>query len=180
MNSFRHLGVNAVAGDGEAVPPVAVDEVQREYRAVPQVFRVPELLQVRPEVFQEVVAGPGGNTGHGGVGKARQAVGHLGDGAVPAAGVDSQCRAALRQAAGHLRGAAGPVRQHAGAVQPVKGAQAVRHLVDTGGLVPFPRAGVDNEDVTHGQAPFCLIILCIILSKNYLPYRNASHFSIPL
>ena len=153
MDALCHLGVDAATGDGQATAPVAVDEVQGKYGPVPQVFRVPEFLHVRSEILQKIVPGAAWDTGHGGVGKPRQTVGRLGDGAIAAAGVEAQFLAALRQTAGHLRGAAGAVRQHTGAVQAVEAPQAVRHLVNTGGLVPFPGTGIDDEDVTHKRAP---------------------------
>ena len=126
-----------------------------ELVAVPQVLRVPELLHVRAEVFQKVVARAGGDAGHGGVGKARNAVCHLADGAVAAAGVKADGFTRLRQLPGHVRGTAGAVRQHAGAVQTVLVPQPVRHLIDAGPLVLFSRAGVDDENVLHGaDSPF--------------------------
>ena len=167
MDAFRHPGVNAAARDGETQAAIAVNEIQLPDIPVPEVFRVGKLGGVGAEIFQKVVAGAGGNAGHGGVGVPGDAVGRLADGAVPAAGVDTDRFAGLRQTAGHFLRPAGALGQQALAVQAVLLPQAVRHLIDAAGLVLFPGVGIDDENMTHEKAPFRqrFITLCNIQEK---------------
>ena len=89
MDILGHPCVNAGAGDGHGDAVVDLNGVQRELRTVPQVFGVPELVHMITEVLKEIVACADGNNAHGGIVEANNAVGHLVQGAVPAAGVDS-------------------------------------------------------------------------------------------
>ena len=160
VDAVRHLGVNPVAGDGEAVPAVALDQVQGELRSVPEVLRIGELLRVRAEILQKVIPRAGWNRGHRRVVKARNSARHLMDGAVAAAGVDPHRAAALGQAPGHLPGPAGAVGQQALALQAVPPAQRVRHGVHPGGLVPLARVGVDDPYMAHG-APSLMFVRAV-------------------
>ena len=149
MDALGHPGVDAAAGDGEAVPAVALDEVQGELGPVPEVLRVREAGGVGAEVLQEVVAGADGDAGHGGVGEARETVGHLVHGAVAAAGVDPDLLPGLRQPSRHVDGPAGALRQKAVHAEAVLLPQGLRHGVDPAGLVLLPRLGVHDENVPH-------------------------------
>ena len=153
MDGVSNAGVNAAAGDGEAQAAVAVDEIQGEFRPVPQMFRVGEFCSVRAEVLQKVVACAGGDYRHGGVGKPGDAVGRLVDGAVPAAGVDAHRLPGLCQGAGEDLRSAGAVRQQAPAVQIVGRGQTVRQGADAGSLVLLPGMGVDQKDMAHDRPP---------------------------
>ena len=154
----RHPGVDAVAGQGQGTAlAIAVDEIQWGHRTVPEQFRVFEFLCVRTEVFQEVVARPGGDGGHGGVVEASDAVGHLIDGAVAAAGVQAQFLAGLCQGAGQGGGVAGAVGEEGQGLDVVPLAQLLRHgldALDTAALAGF---GVDDEDMSHTRFSFLLV-----------------------
>ena len=153
MDGVGNAGVNAAAGDGEAQAAVAVNEIQGEFRPVPQMFRVGEFCSVWAEVLQKVVACAGGDYRHGGVGKPGDAVGRLVDGAVPAAGVDAHRLPGLCQGAGEDLRSAGAVRQQAPAVQIVGRGQTVRQGADAGSLVLLPGMGVDQKDMAHDRPP---------------------------
>ena len=186
MNAFRHTGVNAAARDGKTLAAIAVDEIQLPFLAVPQVFHVCESGGVRAEIFQKIVAGAGGDAGHGGVGKPGDAVGHLADSAIPAAGIEPERFAGLRQPPGHLLGAAGALGQQALALQTVLRPQEVRHLIDPACLIFFPRVGVDDKDVPHESSSFLRSRPPVPITnrnfrrKVYFPYMNTSHLIMPL
>ena len=88
LRTKHDLDVQCILTKKQGHAAVDVDGVHGELRPVPQVLRVPELLQIVAEVLEEVVAGAHGDGGHGGVVVADDAVGHLVDGAVAAAGVE--------------------------------------------------------------------------------------------
>lgn len=88
IDSVGNLGINAGAGNGQAQVSVAVDKVQGKGRPVPQGLDVGKAVGVRPEIFEEVVAGAGGDHRHGGVGIPGDAVGHFAGGPIPAAGIE--------------------------------------------------------------------------------------------
>ena len=148
-----HPCVDAGAGDGQGNAAVDVDGVYGELGAVPQVLRVPELLQIVAEVLEKVVAGANGDDGHGGVVVADDAVGHLVDGAVAAAGVEPQLLAAVTHPPGDLRGVALLLRQDALDVQIVLCPQRIRHIVYLLAAVRLARSGIDDENVLHLGLP---------------------------
>ena len=151
----RHPGIDAVAGQGQGTAlAVAVDEIQGGHRAVPELFRVFEFLRVRAEVFQEVVARPGGDGGHGGVGETGDAVGHLVDGAVTAAGVQAQLLAGLRQGTGQGGGVAGAVGQEGQGLDVVPLTQLLRQGLDALDAAALTGFGVDDEDMSHTRVLF--------------------------
>ena len=82
---------------------------------------------------------------------ADDAVGHLVDGAVAAAGIESQLLAALAQAAGDLRGVALLLGQQALHLQPVILPQLLRHVIDLLAAVGLARRGIDDENVLHSK-----------------------------
>ena len=145
-----HPGVEAGAGDGQGQPAVAVDGVQGEGGAVPQLLNVQKpRRQLRPEVFEEVVAGACGHAGHGRVGEAGNGVGHLVHRAVAAAGVETHRPAGRGNGAAGLQGVAGALGEDAGAVQAVPLAEALSRRQQVGGAF-FPAGiGVDNQNVPH-------------------------------
>lgn len=106
-DAVGYPGVNAVAGDGEAQPAAAVDEIQGEGGAVPEIFRVLEPDGVGAEIAQQVVAGAGGDAGHGRVGKPGDAAGCLMGRAVSAADIQPQRLSGLRQTAAAASALAG-------------------------------------------------------------------------
>ena len=152
MYVLGHPCINAGAGDGQGDAPVDVDGVYGELGSVPQIFGIPEFLHIlRAKVFQEVVAGSHGDDGHGGIVVADDAVGHLVDGAVAAAGVESQFLTALAQAAGDLRGVALLLGQQALHLQSVLLPQLLRHIIDLLAAVGLARRGIDDENVLHSK-----------------------------
>ena len=144
-----HPGVDAGAGDGQGHPAIDVDGVHGELGAVPQVLGVPELVHIAAEVFQEVVAGAHGDHAHGGVVIADDAVCHLVDGAVAAAGVKPQGLPGLTELLGDLGGVALFFGEDALHVQTVSRPQVIGHFIDPLAAVIFPRGGVDDKDVLH-------------------------------
>ena len=159
-----HPGVNAGAGDGQGDAPVDVDGVHGELGAVPQVLRIGEQRRRTAEVLQEVVAGAHGDHGHGGVVVADDAVGHLVDGAVAAAGVEPQLLAAVAQPAGQLGGMALLLGEDTLHIQPVLLPQGVRHVVDPVPAVVLTGVGIDDKNVFHSNIPseeyFSLLYQC--------------------
>ena len=147
-----HPGVDAGAGDGQGHPAIDVDGVHGELGAVPQVLGVPELVQVVAEVFQKVVAGAHRDHAHGGVVVADDAVCHLVDGAVAAAGVKPQGLPGLTEFLGDLGGVALFFGEDALHVQTVSRPQMLSHFIDPLAAVIFPRSGVDDKDVLHSGA----------------------------
>ena len=94
------------------------------------------------------------------------------------AGVNAHFLAAFRLPAGDLRRAAGPVGEHTGHFLAVGVPQAVRHLINGGSGILFPRMGVDDENMLHGKLPLSLNIAAG--GHTRLPYMNTSHLSMPL
>ena len=141
--------IDAGAGDGQCHAAAHVNNVQRELGAVPQVFGVSEFRGVLAEVAQKIIAGAHGDARHGCVVKAQNAVGHLVDGAIAAAGVETQILAGLTQCPGDLCGVALLAGQDALHVQSVLFPQAVRHVVDALAAVGVAGMGVDDKDVFH-------------------------------
>ena len=153
VDAVCHLGIYSVAGDGNALTTVAVDEVDGKYISIPQIFYIGEFFQIRAEVFQKVISRAGRNAGHGRIGKSRNAVGYLMDRSVSAAGVNPHLFPALRKRAGDFHSAAGALCQHAGAIQPMVVPQIIGHLINAGGLIPFSRIRIYNKYMFHEGIP---------------------------
>jgi hypothetical protein len=166
MYVVRHLGVEAGAGHRQGQPSVAVDGVQGEGGAVPQVFRVREQRGLVPEILQEVVARAHGDAGHGGIFISSHAVGGLVGGPVAAAGVDPQRLSPLRQRPRGLHGVTGALGEDALHIQAVADGQGLGHVHHTGGAVLFPGGGIDDKYVLHFSRPslfsFCKLSRVIL------------------
>ena len=148
-----HPCVNAGAGDGHGDAVVDLNSVQRELRTVPQVFGVPELVHMITEVLKEIVACSDGNNAHGGIAEANNAVGHLVQGAVAAAGVKPQVFPGLAELAGQLRGVTLPLSQDALDVQTMIEPQRVGHVIYALAAVGFACRGIDDENMLHKPLP---------------------------
>ena len=171
MYVVGHLGVEAGAGHGQGQTAVAVDGVQGEAGAVPQVLRLLEEGSRVPEVAQEVVARAHGDAGHGGAAPSGDAVGHLVDRAVAAAGVDPQRLSPLRQRPRGLHGVTGALGEDALHIQAVADGQGLGHVHHTGGAVLFPGGGIDDKYVLHFSRPslfsFCKLSRVILPQPAY-------------
>ena len=153
MYVLRDTRVDAAARNGQALPAIAVDEVQLLRFAVPEVLRISELRGVVPEILQEIVARSDGDDGHRRIFKARDAVCDLVNCSVAAAGIEAHTSALGGDAARQRRAVARRLGEHALDVKTVVPPQRLRHLIDALAAVCLAGGGVDDEDMLHGSIP---------------------------
>ena len=111
MDLRAYARVDADGADVYGVPPVAVNEVERDGLAVHEELEVAEALDVvRAEDADEIVARAGGVVRDGDVLAARRAVYAFVERAVASAGVDADLAALIRLAADGLAGVHRPGR----------------------------------------------------------------------
>ena len=144
MHIVRHLCVEPGAGYGQGKTAIAVNGVQQEPGAVPQVLRVVKQGGHIPKILQKIVARPQRHAGHGGIVRT----------SVAAAGVEAQRLSGLRQLPDRGGSVARALGQDAVHVQAVASRQPLGHCHYAGRAVPLSGSGVDDKDMFHSIAPF--------------------------
>ena len=149
-----HLGVKTGTGDGQGAAAVALNGVQGELRAVPEVFRIAEQRDHISEIFQKIIACPDRDAGHGGIFSAHDTIGHFIGGAVAAAGVEADIFSRRGNVSRDLCCVTFVFGEDTVHRKMVAGFQTLGHLHQLYGAVPFSRSGVDNKYMSHGR-PSC-------------------------
>ena len=145
----RHAGIEAGAGDGQGDAAVDIDGIEGKGGTVPQVLRIGKQRLMVAKILEEIVARADGDDGHGGVVVADDAVGHLVDGTVTAAGIETQLLACLTELTGQLSGVPLLAGQDALNIQPVLFPQGIGHVVDLLAAVLLTCVGIDDKHVFH-------------------------------
>ena len=147
-NLRADAGVQAHGADAQAVPVPDLDQIQRRFAGVQQVFQLPEGIRIG-EILDEIVSGAAGIVGQRHVRRAGRAADGFVEGPVAAAGID----AGLLPALGGLAGECGDVSGLFGDPDPViqtpGGAKRIDLRGESRRAVAFPGGRVDQKQMRH-------------------------------